>query len=140
MRGTIALVAVVAAVGCGGKAAPVYEDRATDWYLRGISRDGRTLSITYTITGVASGCERKGHASAHELSGAVNVVAYKSVNRGANQCTEELGFIDGVVTLRSPLGSRYLVGCRGEKTPELYGDNKLCRDVSRAKGFPPFSG
>lgn len=116
---------------------PVFRDEATDWFLRSISADGRTIAIVYTISGMASRCQRSGHAFADESADKVFVIAYKSVNRAAaGGCTEELGYIDATVRLRMSLGRRALVGCRAGKSQ--VSEDSVCRDLRRLRegGFP----
>jgi hypothetical protein len=141
------IVFLVIAVSCSKASPPTsspaptpkgdYKTKATDWFLQSISSDGRTLSIVYTMSGVASGCERKATAQAVESADKVIVTANKSVLQGNHACTEELGYIDAFVTLNSPLGSRTLVGCRVGK--QAVSENSVCRDVERGRrgGVPP---
>src|SRR5947207_7793085 len=112
MRRAIALL-MLAVAACSSKppqatpapTAPAYRDEGTDWYLRSISADGRKVSIVYTISGAASGCEKKGFPFTDESPEKVFVIAYKSVARDKKRpCTQELGYIDATVTLRAPLG------------------------------------
>jgi len=107
-------------------------DVATEWYLRSISDDGRTINLVYTMSGVASGCERKGSARAEEASDKVVLIAYKSVTLGRNRaCTQELAYVEDSVVLDQPLGDRALVGCRpGRSDPS---EDAVCRDLERSR-------
>jgi hypothetical protein len=140
----IGLLAVVACVlvSCGsGDEAEKRTSKPTDWYLRSVSADGRTINFVYTISGVASDCERKGRAKVEESDETVRIIAYKSVTSDRNRaCTEELGYIDESVTLARPLGRRALLGC----TPRSVEGSRdaVCRDLQRSKNagifeFPP---
>lgn len=132
----------LAAMGCGSDApgtadptTPGDSNRrnvATEWYLRSISEDGRTINVVYTMSGVASGCERKGFGSADVSAGKVAVTTYKSVTLDRNRaCTEELGYIEESVALDDPLGDRALVGCRpGKLEPS---EDAVCRDLERSR-------
>src|SRR5438094_9659973 len=150
MKRWLVLALLIGAVGCSKVAAPAattpaatrspagdYKTQATDWYLRSISADGRTLSIVYTMSGVASGCERKATTFAVESADKVIVTANKSVLQGEHPCTQELGFIDATVKLNAKLGNRALVGCRVGKTAST--EDKTCRDIERGSrnGDPP---
>jgi hypothetical protein len=116
---------------------PRRRDEAAQWYLRSISEDGRSIAIVYTVSGVASDCQRPGAAFADESAEKVAVVAYKSVSLDRNRpCTEELGFIDRTVLLKAPLGSRALVGCRpGHLEPS---ENDTCRSLERSRSAGVF--
>ena len=92
----------------------------------------------YTISGVASGCERKGSASADESPTRVFLLVHKSVILDKSRpCTEEAGFVDASVVLHAPLQNRALVGCR---VVAQASENAYCRDLSRARGFAPPGG
>jgi hypothetical protein len=112
-----------------------YKPQATEWFLRSIASDGRTVSLVYTMSGVASGCERKGTTAVTELPDKVVVTTNKLVLQGARACTEELGYVDVAATLNAPLGSRALVGCRPPKTDPS--ENSVCRDRNRGGALPP---
>jgi hypothetical protein len=108
------------------------QDVAVEWYLRSISEEDRRIDIVYTISGVASGCERKGTASADESEAAVAVRAVKSVTTDRDRaCTEELGYVEESVTLDEPLGDRALVGCRPGRVQPT--ENAICRDLDRSR-------
>jgi hypothetical protein len=113
-----------------------YKAEATDWALRSIGADGRTISIQYTMSGVASGCQRRGATTADESADKVVVTTHKLVLQDRNRpCTEELGYIDAVVVLNSPLRARALVGCRPPRND--VSEDSVCRDRGRAQGFAP---
>lgn len=139
----IGLLAILACVliSCGsGDEAESRTNVATEWYLRSVSADGRTINFVYNMSGVASRCERKGKASVEESERSVAVVAYKSVTTDRNRaCTEEFAYVEESVTLDRPLGTRALVGCRPGKTDRSEGE--VCRDLerSRARGIFEFS-
>ena len=126
----------------GGR--PARSNVTTEWFLRSISSDGKTIAIVYTMSGVASGCEREGSAFGGEERDKVTVLAYKSVTNDKNKaCTEELAYVDEAVTLRRSLGDRALVGCRPGKTSRS--EDRVCRDLERSKKagvfeFSPPSG
>jgi hypothetical protein len=134
------LAAFVVLVACGSDGAPDVSppgdggrrNEATEWYLRAIADDGRRIDVVYTISGVASDCERKGEARAEESADEVVVTAFKSVTLDRNRaCTEELGFVEESVTLGEPLGERALVGCRpGKLGPS---EDRVCRDLERSR-------
>jgi hypothetical protein len=149
-----ALVLVVLLSSCAGRQAsrvagdetpsptatgePGRHDVRTEWFLRGISDDGRTIHVVYTMSGVASGCEKAVGASAREERDRVNVGAFKSViDDTSRPCTEELGYIDASVTLKEPIGSRALVGCRPRRSD--LSEDSVCRDPKRCEqaGIPP---
>lgn len=142
--GRLALASILAlAIGCGS--APTERssrrDEAVDWYLRSIEPDQPTINIVYTMSGVASGCERKGRITANETDDKVEILAYKSVTTDRNlACTEELAYVEETAKLRRPLGDRALVGCRvGKDDPS---EDQVCRDPERSKqagifDFPP---
>lgn len=112
-----------------------YKPQVTAWSLRSIGSDGRTISIVYTMSGVASDCERKGTTTADESADKVVVSAHKLMRQERGRaCTEELAYVDAVVVLNSPLGSRALVGCRPPRTDES--EDGICRDLSRTRDVP----
>lgn len=145
------LAAVFLLAGCGREAVPgasptgnlAYERRPTEWFLRSISEDGRGIELVYTISGVASGCQREGSVSVEGTEEKVTVIAYKSVLRdGARACTQELAYIEETVTLERPLGEKALVGCRPGRLDAS--EDGVCRDLERSRNagiidFPPES-
>jgi len=107
-------------------------DQPTEWFLRSISGDDRTIAVVYTISGVASGCEREGRVVAEETGDKVTVTALKSVTLGRNRaCTEELGYVEGSDRLDQPLGDRALVGCRPGSLDAS--EDRVCRDLARSR-------
>ncbi len=107
-------------------------DQPTEWFLRSISDDGRTIAVVYTISGVASDCERKGRVVAEEDGEQVRVTALKSVTLDRNRaCTEELGYVEGSVRLDQSLGDRALVGCRPGSLDAS--EDRVCRDLTRSR-------
>lgn len=134
--------AALALVACGGDGVDTdeRENVATEWYLRSIDPDGRTVQLVYTMSGVASGCEREASASVEQTADKVVVTAYKSVSLDTNRaCTEEFAYIEESVTLDEPLGDRPLVGCRPGKVDTS--EDEICRDLerSRERGIFEFS-
>jgi hypothetical protein len=92
------------------------------------------VAIVYTMSGVASGCERAGRARVAETQDTVVINAFKSVATDRDRpCTEELGYVDESVELDGPLGSRALVGCRPPATD--ISEDKVCRDLQRSRDF-----
>lgn len=131
----VMLVALVALTACGSDeptAEPGRRYQTTEWYLRSYTDDQRTFWIVYTISGVASNCEREGRAFAEESSENVVLTAQKSVTLDRQRaCTEELGYVESRVRLKRPLGDRALVGCRPGKVDAS--EDRLCRDPERAR-------
>ena len=127
-----------------------HDEDADGWFLRSISQDQKTLEIQYTMSGVASGCERKGNSYAEESAEQVVVHAVKSVLDDRNvPCTEELAYVDATITLDEPLGDRLLLGClqtwEQDEFPDAVGDergeDKFCRGTTRgAADAPPAGG
>lgn len=127
-----------------------HEEDADGWFLRSISDDGKTLEIQYTMSGVASGCEKEGDSYAEESADEVVVHAVKSVLDDRNApCTEELAYVNATIALKEPLGDRLLLGClqtwEQDELPEAVGDkrgeDKYCRTISRGEaGAPPPGG
>ena len=127
-----------------------HDEDADGWFLRSISDDGKTLAIQYTMSGVASGCEKEGDSYADESADEVVVHAVKSVLDDRNvPCTEELAYVDATITLKEPLGDRLLLGClqtwEQDESPEAVGDkqgeHKFCRNTARGDaGAPPPGG
>ncbi len=124
-------------------ASPELERRdvATDWYVKRI--DGATVAFVYTMSGVASGCEKEGIARVTEDEEGVTITANKSVLvDDGRPCTEELAIVDAQVVLEEPLGKRQLRGCM--PTADLQNENATCRDLGRTRkagylDFPPSS-
>ncbi len=111
-----------------------YMDEPTDWFIKSISADGRSIAIVYTMSGVASGCEREGEAKVVETDDKVTITAIKSVIKNRNRpCTEELGYIDETASLEKPLGDRALVGCRVGRTEPS--ENDVCRNIERSRAY-----
>jgi hypothetical protein len=116
-----------------------YRDEPVEWFLRSISDDGKTIALTYQMSGVASECEREGRTSATESADRVVVTARKSVTLDRNRaCTEELAYVKAEVTLEQPLGERSLVGCRPPKSEPSEDD--VCRDLKRSQDAGVFEG
>jgi hypothetical protein len=158
-RFALATVLVFALSGCGvegmsrlarsspspAATASDYKDEPVDWFLKSISGDGQTIAIVYTMSGVASGCQREGVAVVEESSDKVTITAIKEVTTDRNRpCTEELAYVDETATLGQPLGERALVGCRaGKREPS---ENGVCRDRERSRTYgvpvddPPATG
>ncbi len=111
-----------------------YKDEPVDWFLKSISGDGLEIAIVYTMSGVASGCQREGLAVVEETKDVVVITAIKEVTTdGDRPCTEELAYVDGTGELGEPLGDRALVGCRVGKTEPS--ENGVCRDIERSRTF-----
>ncbi len=124
---TIVLVLLAA---CSAESDTPRRNEATQWFPRSI--DGRTINLVYTISGVASDCERKGRAVVEESADSVRIIAYKSVTTDRNRaCTEELSYIEESVTLDRRLGTRALLGC----TPRSVEGSRdaVCRDLRRSR-------
>lgn len=141
-RISLLVLAAVVLGGCGGDGVDTdeRENVATEWYLRSIDPDDRTIHLVYTMSGVASGCEREAAATVEQTADRVIVTAYKSVSLDTNRaCTEEFAYIEESVTLDEPLGDRPLVGCRPGKTGAS--EDAICRDLerSRERGIFEFS-
>ena len=137
---TALVVMCCAACGDGGGSdsqdpSGEYKTQPTEWFLRSIGPDDRTISIVYTMSGVASRCQQKGTTTVTEFRDKVVVTANKSVLTGTHACTQELAHIDSEVRLNTPLGSRALVGCRPGNTQ--VSENNRCRDTSRATESAP---
>ncbi len=136
-RLTASVLLLLAGCASGGNGAtpseePDRRDVATEWYLRSISSDGRTINVVYTMSGVASDCEREGRVFAEESTAKVVVAAHKSVTTDRNRaCTEELGYVEGSARLEEPLGDRSLVGCRPGKVEPA--EDRTCRDLERSR-------
>lgn len=127
------LIGLLLLLACSGSSEWVRED--TEWFLVGVSADERTLEIVYTMSGVASECQRKGGVEARESEHRVTVRAHKEVNPSATGCTLELVTVDEAVTLEDPLGERELLGCLpGSADPN---EDKTCRDLDRGPSFQP---
>ena len=107
-------------------------DEPTEWFLRSISADGKTVAFVYTMSGVASDCEHEGRANVDETDERVMIIAHKSVTLDRDRaCTEELAYIDETVDLKDPLGDRDLVGCRPGRTEPS--EDVTCRDLERSR-------
>ncbi len=148
-RFALASVLVFALAGCGTEgasrlagsnspsptaAASDYKDEPVDWFLKSISGDGRTIAIVYTMSGVASGCQREGDAVVEETEDKVTITAIKMVTTDRDRpCTEELAYVDETAILGEPLGDRALVGCRVGKTESSEDD--ACRDLERSRTY-----
>lgn len=135
-----ALAFAVVLGACGSDGAPDAtptggdgrRDQPTEWFLRSISDDERTVAVVYTISGVASDCEREGRVVAEETDDKVTVTALKSVTLDRNRaCTEELGYVEGSVRLDQPLSNRALVGCRPGSLNAS--EDRVCRDLTRSR-------
>lgn len=107
------------------------------WYLLDVTNGGRTLRLGYTMSGIASDCQRPGGVKVEENASNVTVTVYRSIATTEQACTEELGYFEAVAKLDAPLGDRNLLGCapNAEGVPD---DNPHCRDTQRARdaGFP----
>ena len=113
------------------------EPEATEWFLRSISEDGKTIAFVYTMSGVASGCQKEGTPDVEESDDVVIVTANKLMTTDKMRaCTEEAAYVDDTVTLDEPLGSRALVGCRPPKTDPSEDD--VCRDLERSREYGVF--
>lgn len=111
-----------------------YKDEPVDWFLKSISGDGKKIVIVYTMSGVASGCQREGDPVVEETNDKVTITAIKLVTTDRDRpCTEELAYVDETAMLGEPLGDRALVGCRvGKADPS---ENDVCRDPERSRTF-----
>jgi hypothetical protein len=148
-RSALASVLVFVLAGCGvegasrlaGSNSPSptatasdYRDEPVEWFLKSISGDGRKIAIVYTMSGVASGCQREGDAVVEETKDKVTITAIKMVTTDRNRpCTEELAYVDDTGELGEPLGDRALVGCRVGKTDPS--ENAVCRDLERSRTY-----
>jgi hypothetical protein len=131
----------------GATSEPGRHSEDTDgWFLRSVSDDGRTIGIAYTISGVATGCEKQGRSYADESRHEVTIHAVKSVTDDRNMpCTEELGYVGTTVVLDEPLGTRLLLGCLqtweqdefAEEASTKQGENRMCRDRTRGESGLP---
>jgi len=111
-----------------------YKDEPVDWFLKSISGDGIKIAIVYTMSGVASGCQREGDAVVEETKDKVTITATKTVTTDRDRaCTEELAYVDDTGELGEPLGDRALVGCRVGKTEPS--ENAVCRDLERSRTY-----
>jgi hypothetical protein len=107
-------------------------DEPTEWFLRSVSGDGKTIAFVYRMSGVASDCEHEGRATVDESDDRVMIIAHKSVTLDRDRaCTEELAYVDESVQLADPSGERSLVGCRpGHAEPS---EDETCRDLGRSR-------
>jgi hypothetical protein len=104
-------VSVLAAVRLTGE----YREDATSWELRGVSDDGRTLTILYTT---APNCESLDRVDKSETP---SRVALRLVIRRRLDCASEGSAVPHTtkVELARPLGNRELVDARTGDAPKL---------------------
>ena len=123
-----------------------HDEDADGWFLRSISDDEKTIGIEYTMSGVASGCEKQGESYAEESADEVVVHAVKSVLDDRDvPCTEELAYVEATITLNAPLGDRLLLGClqawEEDEFPDAVsndrGEDKYCRSTHRGDTEAP---
>lgn len=116
-------------------ASPGWVRESAEWFLIEISEEGRSLGLVYTMSGVASDCQREGGVEVEETEERVVVRAYREVDPAATVCTEELAIANEEVTLETPLGGRALLGCLpGSADPA---QDETCRDLDRGAGYRP---
>jgi hypothetical protein len=109
-----------------------HRSEPTQWFLRSISDDGKTIAFVYQMSGVASDCQREGTASLAQQADRVIVTAHRSVTLDNNRaCTEELAYVDETVTLTKVLGKRLLIGCRPGYLEDT--EDAICRDLDRSR-------
>ncbi len=141
MRWPTCLFVLLLLSGCGNDASQItasptpdsgYRQEPTEWFLRSISDDGKTIAFVYQMSGVASECEREGRPEVNELAKRVILTAHKAVTLDTDRaCTEELAYVDETITLEKPLGERFLLGCRpGYVEPS---EDGTCRDLERSR-------
>lgn len=123
-----------------------HDEDADGWFLRSISDDEKTIGIEYTMSGVASGCEKQGESYAEESADEIVVHAVKSVIDDRNvACTEELAYVKATISLDAPLGDRLLLGClqawEKDEFPDAVsderGEDKYCRNTQRGDTGAP---
>jgi hypothetical protein len=105
----------------------------TEWFLRSIADDGKSIAIVYTMSGVASDCQREGQANADSASGKTAVTAHRLVTLDSTRtCTEELAYVDETVPLPRRINeSTILVGCRPGYLDDS--EDEVCRDLDRSR-------